>query len=178
MARDAEPFMRPGTRGPLSWPSSRMRPDTLMHAGQTRLTRPPAGTVGHMFALATERWGLHVRAVKAEHGRHGAGGCDSLEHALPAATSEPSMVAVADRGERPQAADISRQPQPVLGTCRMPLMTWRSSTRGLPDRPCACGASMVAQPQASKFCACRWREQCRCESSTASMLDRLAHHLR
>ena len=78
---------------------------------------------------------LHMRTVEAELVRNIARSCNLLEQTLPKPTLRPSVVTIVDRGRRAVFRRTSRQRHPVLRTCKMPLMTRRSSTRGLPGLP-------------------------------------------
>ena len=77
---------------------------------------------------------LHMRTVEAEFSRNIARSCNLLEQALPKPALRPSVVAIVDRGGRTIFGGTLRQ-DPVSRTCKIPLMTRRSSTRGLPGLP-------------------------------------------
>ncbi len=83
------------------------------------------------FAPAAERCAF-LRTVEAEFVRNIARSGNLLEQALPKPALRPSIVAIVDRGRRTVFGRHVAPTASVLRTCKMPLMTRRSSTRGLP----------------------------------------------
>ena len=95
--------------------------------------RPRAATPPFCACCRAVR--LHMRTVEAEFARNIARSCNLLEQALPKPALRPSVVAIVDRGGR---TIFGRHVAPTasgLRTCKIPLMTRRSSTRGLPGLP-------------------------------------------
>ena len=110
-------------------------PTSAPRAAHCFLQTPP-------FRAARPAMGFDVAAVDGKLVWNGAGGRHLLEDALPDPTLRPAIVTVVDRCWRPIDGGTSRHRQPVFKTCRMPEMTVRSSTRGLPGLPRGrCGLS-------------------------------------
>ena len=84
-----------------------------------------------------------VAAVDGQLVGNGASGRPLLEDALPDTTLRPAIVTIVDRSSAAHSRTERRAiDSPVFKTSRMPEMTVRSSTRGLPGLPRGkCGLS-------------------------------------
>jgi hypothetical protein len=86
--------------------------------------------------------GFDVAAVDGKLDGNGASGRHVLEHALPPDAETSDCIGCRSLSAAHKTGGTSRHRQPVFKTCRMPEMTVRSSTRGLPGLPRGgCGPS-------------------------------------
>jgi hypothetical protein len=89
--------------------------------------------------------GFDMGAVDGDFVRDIPGGRQAREEPVPDALGAPTIVAVKMVVGGPYSGGQSLQRQPERSTCRTPLMTRRSSTRGAPGRPFGRCGSITAQ---------------------------------
>src|SRR4051812_17852606 len=134
MALDAGPFMRLGTRGSPSWPGFAPETGYVDADWSDQIAKALADGAGHTFAPAAERWArIDVLSTRAT-----SGGSEQDASLASSFCQRPRSLQRSNRLKRvvrgPYSAGIARQRSPSRNRCRMPLITRRSSTRGLPPR--------------------------------------------
>ena len=92
--------------------------------GQSPVFAPPFSSRAERCALMCVEWIICVRSI--DHARHVHGIC------APRNPVRPTGCAIVAGRVRPYSGEHSFQRQPLRSTCRMPLMTRRSSARSLP----------------------------------------------